>query len=770
MKLKTKIMIGAIFLVIIISFISVYGREKTPTISVKQRYTWMATEHSGNEDILTFSYIHEQFSGRTQLCLIAKEGIPVGFLPKYINIYDENDVFLYSIDRELIDIPDPDIWHRWGFCRSFDSEIDPHYLKWGENSVIFEYLEVDAINYNTNWLDSNVTLYIYSPPNSSVVGNIYVYQLEDNWKFGANHTNTTSGEINSYKYVLESTVPIKEYGYGVYIINKNETSGLCYENPFEECISEDPKYDFDDICKAKMKVNQSYAEDYYGWFGWNFTYECTSDDYYRKSPFCEVDFDPNCEFNLSEDGLKLEVYFDSIHDDKLNYTPIDPLIAFSLNSIEASRGSPINENMYALVWCDETQDDVTYAIYYTNNTVYKSATDVDANSGLCQFDHQVDVTTKDYNEFIISWWSYTAGGDVKIKHYNLTSNTSGEVIISEGSTAGYTSSVSAFNESDFVVAWYNSTSYTTDSKIYTGVDTLVAYRTRGSTINDWAMDVDAIDEEEHLYGLCYFTYFPPFSPGWIRMDMYNTTGDNRGGITAASNNAFGFNLQANAMNSSLFGCAYANKKTVDNPAVRFSAVPVDTAIKYVDEIPLDYTHTNPSVGFAPINSTAFAAAWYDDDAEDDATQCNVWTFNGTKLNTVDKNLTHIDYPYTSVFSLNVATNFRLCDDLFGISWSDALAGYTETMQPNLTDLPANYKCSTCIYYNGQGDWDIDCSDNCLIQEENIAEYEGNENINIIGEGVTTFSGVTMDVNDLMIMGDSPSAKCEVNLMGGGKIN
>lgn len=312
MKNKRIILGLSIVLIIFLSLIMAYGLEdrNIGTLNLDSTYTWMATKHSGEESLILDSYVHEQFSGRTQLCLVAKEGIPPGQLPRSINIYDENDVFVRELFREKIDIEDSHVDGMWGFCGSFDYEIDPHYLRWGENSIIFEWIEIAVISYQTDWLELNTSLYSWSPPNQSTVDYVEVIEGEKEYDFVAYHYNLTPNEIYQYKYVFNSTEKIDYYGINYYII-KNGEGDVCYEDIFGgDCNSDEPKIYLKDICEMKMVYNRTkHLESIEGDYTYGAEMNCDSDDYYSQTYHCDLDLNPNCTYNLYNDNKTLEVTF-----------------------------------------------------------------------------------------------------------------------------------------------------------------------------------------------------------------------------------------------------------------------------------------------------------------------------------------------------------------------------------------------------------------------------------------------------------------------------
>ncbi len=75
----------------------------------------------------------------------------------------------------------------------------------------------------------------------------------------------------------------------------------------------------------------------------------------------------------------------------------------------------------------------------------------------------------------------------------------------------------------------------------------------------------------------------------------------------------------------------------------------------------------------------------------------------------------------------------------------------------------NASLDTCTY-SGSGNWEVDCSDNCVINSN--VDLLGND-ISIIGYGSFSTTADITNWNDLYIEGTSSSNRCEVYCSGGG---
>lgn len=128
------------------------------------------------------------------------------------------------------------------------------------------------------------------------------YYEDYGWKF--NLTDTTYTDVpNRYLFKVEATEQIERLNDFIYII-RDRINGECF-NPFTEpCPTWSRKLDLF-MCYPELSTN-------------NETYECNYDDYISNEPYCVVDFNPECEMQLSADNKTLEVQFYAIVDNNGN--------------------------------------------------------------------------------------------------------------------------------------------------------------------------------------------------------------------------------------------------------------------------------------------------------------------------------------------------------------------------------------------------------------------------------------------------------------------
>lgn len=734
-------------------------------ITLKNSHVWLATKHSGQEAEIMFSYIHEQHSGRTQLCAVAQDGVPPGQLPQSLNVYDGNDNFLFSIDRELIDIEDSPVDGMWGFCRSVDYEIDGEYLRYGEGSIVFEWLEIDIVNYNLEWVDVNISLYIWDDPNSSVVDDIYVYELNDNWKFGANHTGTASGEINTYKYVVESSKFIEQMGFDSFIVRKNDSIN-CYADPFKDPICDDPKFLFNDVCEN---------------FVFNYTgslpdYNCTFNDYERNKTDCEVIFNPECQFNFTDETNKtLEVLFKSIHDEELGFTPVDPTIHFSSNIVEAIDVAAVREDLFAIVWCDETEDDSTWAVYWTNGSLYDRAVgsypkDITTSNGGCSSDYNVGVVAMNETEVVLSWrywrspnlnWNYQCAN----VH---TGNAPYTRILDNG--AGDSVDLASYNRTDWVAAWTSSS----------GTYRTRTFRCPSSTVsaevnvgfgnnNEDGVAVSTFNETHYVVAIDASTGL------WhnqTRIKYYRDNATNVTGMIQVQSNVYPVKAVASTALSQdevVFAFHTDFPGPLSNPSYN-AFVYYSNGTAKTDTIGIGGSNPDAAIELSAITDDKFIAAYFVDAAHNDL-RYRIWDSNGNAFIDEMTSIDGLGAPMVSVAAKKNHPTEAICDGNIVIagtlchgSWNACgnINASWSTWRINGTEWDGI--CSdTCGYSSGDGDWSINCSESCIIYDY-IDSLDEGANISIIGSGGVVFREVDLsNRNDLFIEGYNDTAKCEVGL-------
>jgi len=543
-------------------------------------------------------------------------------------------------------------------------------------------------------------------------------------KWGFIDSSTSTGETNLYNIHLQASRAGDPLGFENFILRKNETSSDCYNNPRNTrfCNSTDPRFEFEDIC-----LNSS-----------------------------------QCFVQLSNNNKTIDWYFNLTHNDSLGYTIGDPTVTFTGNDVESIDMDVIDEDQYIILWCDETEDDTTWAVYFTNGTIITSATDIDSINGGCTTgsDYLVDILILDKeNNKAAAVWQGSAGVP-KTATFNFISPAAPILeIVAPGRTTAV--SLVKFNNTRYGVSWIDSSQRDASSILMDEVgnnltavfdiDTEV-----GSPAN--AIDSTTFTNDPQNFSVIWFDSNAS-NIKFITLEA-NITGTKESltsvitsvvvdtGVSAG-NGAVGidsFNetalvvgwMATNGIASSInFATYYFNATLI-------------TAKTIIDGNP----GLSTSVSIGTINSTAFAEVWHD--VADGDTDFEIWDIDGNQL--VDEVTVQslINDGATAVISAK--TENSICQDyLVAASTSGALGtgGITKTFRNNGSlwvdgFCPCNYDPPTVNY---EPPCDCNIVQNITIIEGGnftlIGVPGGNETytlepeVNITGWGVHAVTECTM---------------------------
>lgn len=729
-------------------------------ISIGSGNSWLWTHQSGQEAEIMFAYVHEQNNPRTQICAVQRDGVPPGQIPQSINVYDSDENFLYAIDKELIDIDDPLVFHKWGFCRSVEGEVDPSYLRFGENSIIFEWLEIAMIQFENDFVQINTSLLWISPPNQTGMNDIFLIEEDIDFKFGANHTGTQSDEVNRYKYIVKSSQIIEEYGYGVYVIKRNQSID-CYQNPFEAPMCDDPKYDFTDIIEA-------FEFDY---VGQEENYTCNADDYWNENQDCVVTFNTNVTFSFTDETNKtLEVEFNAKHNDSLGFTRIDPTITFSTNDIESIEMDVIDDDQYIIIWCDETADDTTFAVYYTNSTIITPAKDIDTGNGGCVTgsDYQADISILDKPNTLASavWIGSSQAPLTAVFDYLSPPAFITSKVVATGRTTAISNT--RLNDTAYAISWIDSTNRDASAILMNEIgDNITAIFDMDTEIGSPAnaiastsftgddQNFSVIWFDNNANNIQFVSLMINLSDSTTSLDMLIpivivdtsiTAGNGAVSIDSFNETALVVGwLEEAILRRIMFATYYFNGTIITS----------ETSIE-----------SNPgastSISVSTLNSTAFAESWHD--ATDTDTNFEIWDIDGIQL--VDHVIAFGSIVDGAQEVISTNSNDGICRNNLVVASTVPViigrGGQTKTFLTNGT-LWDDGECP-CSYAGGNFEPPCDCE-----ITENIV-IEDNANVTIVGEGITSITANLTGWTDFEVHGDSTSAICQVNVFGGGSIS
>jgi hypothetical protein len=308
---------------------------------------------------------------------------------------------------------------------------------------------------------------------------------------------------------------------------------------------------------------------------------------------------------------------------------IDPTVIFSTVDVELTSTCALDQRTFVLAYVDDTNDDVSFQIYDTNGTQILAETDVDTDAGGQGFE-SVDVSAFNATTFVIGWFDGT--GSVR----NITfavCNSSGSILVGETLVAtnlatSYSSQVSCFNSTFFVISWFDSAASDVTFAVYnsggslitaaTDADTSVStgYSSSVSCFNSTTFVISWADADDQDATFSIYDVNGTLLIGPIDVDAAIST-------TSRS-------VVVSCFNSTTFVIAWFDAASSDITfAVYDSAGNVITAETDVD------TDVSASQGarVSALNSSTFVIAFYD--ATDFDLTYATYFINGTQIATAD---------------------------------------------------------------------------------------------------------------------------------------
>ena len=188
-----------------------------------------------------FYLIADKTRQKTEICLASKQAVKLGDVSESKNVYNKEGQLLTQLSRETIQLEKD----YYGYCRTVGTE---DYLKFGEDSTIIEYQDINLLSYDTNFASVNITLYKnISGTWSNTVNEIFVFHNTNSEKFGANDSSNPG--LERYKYIIESTSPIIENNLKPYIKDPIKKIGQLAD------WYEGHVLDFSDICNRNFSTD-----------------------------------------------------------------------------------------------------------------------------------------------------------------------------------------------------------------------------------------------------------------------------------------------------------------------------------------------------------------------------------------------------------------------------------------------------------------------------------------------------------------------------------
>lgn len=580
----------------------------------------------------------------------------------------------------------------------------------------------------------------------------FINETDGGSKYGA--TDRFPNDLRRYSFTLTASKSIEFNGPLNYMINQSGDSN-CFDNPFESCPTNDRKFVFNDIC-------ENFQFNYIG----DENHTCTHDDFYNDNPLCEVTFNPECVFELNNDTLSIGFNSPLQSDGRVI---IDPTISFSSNDVESISMDVISEREYIIIWCDETQDDTTFAVYFTNGTIITVAKDIDTTNGGCTTgsDYQVDIII--LNKRITSAsavWIGSSGEPSTAVFDYITPIASIPIKIF---VSGRTSAISnnRLNNTAYAIAWIDSTNRDASA--------IIIDQDGNNITSTLIIDSEVGDPANAISTTSFNGDDQNFSVIWFDNDANNiqftTLVKNVSGVTLTldvvlppiildSGVTFGNGAVATDRFDSTRLVLGWLKATGLTSNIKFSTYFKNGTVITANTVIETSVGLSQSISLSSLNTTVFMESWHD--LTDTDTDFEIWDIDGNLL--VDKIVAFPNIVDGAQASISTNAEDGICRNRIVVASTFSGfpgGGQTKTFFPNGTI----WESGVCPCDYSGGDWNTPCD--CNITDD--IDLGGN-NWFINGTGIFTINGVVVsNYNVLNIKGQDSSDICRLRLVNGATI-
>jgi len=534
--------------------------------------------------------------------------------------------------------------------------------------------------------------------------------------------------LNRYRFTLDSSRPIHELGPMNYLINLTHDSN-CFDDPFKDCPTNDRRLVFEDVC-------ENFRFEYLG----EENHTCTADDFYNENELCLVLFNPQCEFTETDNGLQIE--FSSPITDSGNIL-IDPQISFTPAVVEGIEMDVIDRDQYIIIWCDETADDTTFAVYYTNGTVITSAKDIDTSNGGCTSgsDYVVDIIVLDTEKTTAAAVWPGNGTLSKTATFNYTSNDN-ITIISFGSRTNAVT-LTRLDNSKYAIAFING--------IQQDATTIVFNETPANITGEFVFD-SAVGDSRAIASTSFTNDNANFSVIWfdnnasnIKFTTLNLNGTFTGEITQEISDVIvdGVTEGTGTVSIDSFDATRLVvgwlQHTPFTQNIRFSTYFKNGTVITAPTSIEGSVGVSTSVSVSTLNTIDFAESW--DDPGDGQTDFEIWNITGGQL--VDKIVAFDENNFGAQEILSTNSQDFICFDRLILASTVAfgifnLGGQTKTFLPNGTLWDSGF-CETCDYETGQGNFNCLCDENATLDHNVIIDAGHNISFTRTGTFTTSYN-------------------------------
>jgi hypothetical protein len=330
----------------------------------------------------------------------------------------------------------------------------------------------------------------------------------------------------------------------------------------------------------------------------------------------------------------------------------------------------LDSRTFVVAYHDETNDDFSFQIYDTNGTQILTETDVDTTSGGLMDYKSIGVSAFNDTTFVIGWHDNT-DLDTTFAVYNRTGTLLSGPTDADTNADGLPVQVSCFNSTHFVIVWRGGASGDRKATfaVYTSSSVLVA----GPTNADASIGVSSSISVSAFNSTVFVIAWFDVTDQDATFAVYDSAGTNLVAATDmdTSVGAASHSVSVSALNSTHFAAGWFDYDASTNSFAVYDSTGSLQAGPTIVDATSGYSYTS---NVAALNSTAFTFTWYDAGTDRDLS-FRVYASNGTALTAqtdIETWATAANLPFRYHFpcSQETATGIKIYNDNWIIAYAN----------------------------------------------------------------------------------------------------
>jgi hypothetical protein len=370
----------------------------------------------------------------------------------------------------------------------------------------------------------------------------------------------------------------------------------------------------------------------------------------------------------------------------------DPI--FSTVYITSIHTCPLDSHTFVIAYCDETNDDFSFQIWDTNGTQVLAEIDVDTTSGDGIWRTSIGVSAFNSTVFVVGW-NDRADSYVAFAVYNKVGTLlSGPTKVDTTAGTSYSVQVSCFNSTYFVIGWFDDPSDDQTFAVYTSSSVLIAGPVDVDTEagpTSYAVSVSAFNSTTFVIAWYSADY------GYIKFAVYDSHGTLKTGpIDVDTSMTYCMSVSVSTLNSTYFVIGWHDEYYESNYYYEATfAVYTSSGTLKAGPTDVDTSAGHECVvQVAALNSTRFVISWYDSASNAYDLSFGIYLNSGSTI----KSPTDIEswptaandpFKFHSPCSQESATGIGFSSDIWVIAYANTTTqAIWREFYPNGTEVPA----------------------------------------------------------------------------------